>query len=304
MKKQSTLRAAVLDHGSNTLLLLVADVCDGNLRFVYEDVWYPRVSEGVADTGRISARAIERSVAAVKEAVKAAKDRGAERIYLIGTGVLRYAKGSENLKERVRKETGLEMEIISGETEAKLAFKGTLHGRTKGCAAVVDVGGASTETAFGEGERLVAARSLPLGSVVLTEKYKTVPPVSKGSVEKLEREIFNILKEALPPLQKDCVWFGSSGTFTTLACIYKGVGYSRSVVDGIKLSAGSIAETADRLAGMSVEQIKKLPGMDPMRADVIYTGAEIALLTMKKYNVKEIIVSCSGLREGYLLNRV
>lgn len=261
------MRAGVIDIGTNSTRYLVADIDrEGTVSRVETALKTTRLGEGVASTGRLSEQAMARTTAAVAGFWRRTREMGAETVLLVATCAVREARNREDFLALIHQATGLQVRVLSGREEACYTFAGVLTGCdvNPAKAAVVDVGGGSTEIIWVENERLVA-RSLPLGAVRLTEQQAG----------------FEVIESYLGPvcrLISGRQLFGTGGTITTLAAVALGLpDYNPDLVHGYQLSASEVSALISRFAGLSLDELKEVPGLQPERADIIVAGARIVM---------------------------
>ncbi len=290
------MRVATIDIGTNTVLLLVAEGPPGALRAVHERATITRLGEGVDRTRRLSPAAIERTTACLAEYGQAVRDLEAERVAVVGTSAMRDAAGGEAIVAAVRASLGVEARVIAGDEEARLTFRGALSGMTvEGHEAVVfDIGGGSTEVVVGrpgETGALAYARSFDVGSVRLTERHGD----DVVAVEGAAREAF----ASVPAVAAGTVPVGIAGTMTTLAAVELAMPvYDGARVHGHVMTRASLEGVVRRLAALDVEARRRVPGMEPKRADVIVAGGFIALALLSHWGVDAVRVSDRGVRWG------
>ncbi len=301
-------RLGALDVGSNTLRLLVADAAPEesrlrNLRYLRE---ITRLGTGLAPGGALNEDAVESSLktlsyyARVLEEERAAAHRG------VATGAVRAARDGREFVARVKRETGLDIEIISGEEEARLSLKGVaagLGGLEE--ALVFDVGGATTELVFANRGRIKALESIRLGVVGLTEKHLISDPPTEEEVRQIYREVEEGLKK-LPrefSVSSDrSLLVGTAGTPSTLAAMRLGLKeYQRELVDGLVLDLGWLEGCLKRLVGFTRDARRGIPGLEPGREDIIIAGLALVIKLMEFFGFAEMVVSEAGLLEGVLI---
>jgi|SRR5579885_426222 len=295
---------AALDVGSNTVLMLIAEVSGSSVRPLSELLRITRLGRSVDQEGRLDPKAAALTLAAIGEFVQQARGLGAQKILAAGTAALRDARNGEEFIEQVRRRAGVELEIISGQAEAELNFLAAVHGLRVDPAQpmlIVDIGGGSTELIRCEQGAPAAMASLQIGSVRLTERLIRHDPPTPDE----QARIHETVREQLARLGwKDFHprrLIGVAGTVTTVAAVAIGL-HSRdhSGVHGGQLSAGQVAQTARRFFSLTVEQRKQLPGMIEGRADVICSGAAILDCITQHFGVERVIVSNQGVRWGLI----
>jgi exopolyphosphatase/guanosine-5'-triphosphate,3'-diphosphate pyrophosphatase len=308
-------RLASFDLGTNTFLLLIADVEDDRIEPVYEKETIVRLGKGVDAAGNLNAEAMRRGLACLLDYVALAKQHGAEKIFAIGTSALRDAANRSEFLEAVFKKTGLRIEIISGEKEAQLAFAGALSNKPDlpSPIAVLDIGGGSTEIVIGESRQLPAgnelslnARSADIGSVRLTERFAKSDPVQLEEVQRIREQAGTMMRStwSKESLAKVKTVIGTAGTITTLAAMALAMQeYDPRRIDGYLLTRQKLGEVVAALTQRTIAERQKMLGLPAARADVILAGALIVETFLELYQFTEILVSDRGLRYGVLVEK-
>jgi exopolyphosphatase/guanosine-5'-triphosphate,3'-diphosphate pyrophosphatase len=300
------MRVATIDIGTNTVLLLVAERDEkGTLRALTERAEITRLGQGVDRTKRLLPEAVERTAACLQRYAREVAAAKVDRVTVVGTSAMRDAQGGDRLIELVRAAFAVDVRVLSGDEEARVTFRGALHGLgvdAGGAAAVFDIGGGSTEIIVGRlrDGRLEARflKSFDVGSVRLTERLVTTDPPSPGEMAAVDaalRETFALV----PPLPEGVVPVGVAGTMTTLAAVaIEMATYDGSRVHGLTLETAHLSRVAARLATCTLDERRRLAGMEPKRADVIVAGARIALALLRHWNAPRVLVSDGGVRWG------
>ncbi len=295
---------AALDVGSNTVLMLIAEVSGSSVRPLSELLRITRLGRSVDQEGRLDPDAAALTLAAIGEFVEQARGLGAQKILAAGTAALRDARNGAEFIGQVRQRTGVDLEIISGQAEAELNFLAAVHGLRVDPAEpmlIVDIGGGSSELIRCEQAAPAAMASLQIGSVRLTERFIRHDPPAPDE----QARIYETVRAQLAGLG----WtdfhphrlIGVAGTVTTVAAVAMGLhSQDHSGVHGCQLSAAQVAQTARRFLRLTVEQRKQLPGMIEGRADVICTGAAILDCITQHFAVERVIVSNQGVRWGLI----
>ena len=299
-------RAASIDIGTNTFLLLVADVEGGGLRPLLDRETIVRLGQNLQSTGVLSEEAMERGLRTLTSYLSECRAMGVQKVFAVGTSALREARNAPEFLEKVRKEVDLAIEIISGEEEAQFSFSAVARepGERINPLTVVDVGGGSTEIIEGQGERVKHWVSLPLGAVHLTEQFLTSDPVRTSEFESMERAI----KERLGQISsstKPAMLVAVGGTATTLVSVQQGL--KKFVPEKIHqsvLKKDALASQVMLYRLKTVQERKKIPGLPPARADVILAGASILYGIMGKLGSPSATISCHGVRYGVLYHRL
>jgi exopolyphosphatase/guanosine-5'-triphosphate,3'-diphosphate pyrophosphatase len=292
-------RIATIDCGTNTILLLVAEVQGGRLVPVEERAEIVRLGEGLDASGRLKDEAIARTLAALDGYVARIEHHGAERVLAVGTEALRKAQNGRQLVDEARArlaQVGGTFEVIDGAREAALSWRAvadafpTLARRT-----VVDIGGGSTEVLVGAA-RIEEVVSLPIGAVRLTERLLHHDPPTADETRALRDTIDAALAGAPAPVPPVV---GIAGTVTTLSAMAQRLAtYSAERVHGAELAVSELAALVDTLGVTPLAARKRLPGLEPKRADVIYAGALILERILARASADRCLVSDRGIRWG------
>ncbi len=289
------MRRAVIDIGTNTVKLLVADVRDRQIVPVISKDTTTRLGEGVDETQHLSHVAIVRTVQAITDYAADAREHGAIAILALTTSAARDADNRQDFLDAVRANTGLEVGIITGQREAELIFRGVSSDPAFAAdrLLVMDIGGGSAEFVLGRAGTMERFRSLPLGAVRLTERFPEFAVLAEFLRTTLHHE--------LAPLRAGLASFGDArliatgGTSTTLVRVLKGN------VDHASFTLDEVRALVMRLNAMSLVERKKVPGLPPERADIIVAGGAVVLFAMETLAVYELTVSIRNLRYGALL---
>lgn len=301
---------AAIDLGTNNCRLLIAKpAAGGNFRVIDSFSRIVRLGEGLAETGRLSPAAIERTVAALKICAEHLRARNVTHLRAIATEACRQAENAGELVARVREETGIDLDIVTADEEARLAALGCapLIGRRYEGALVFDIGGGSTELIWtrkkdGVAETL-ASVSLDAGVVTLSERLgadrpladylKAMKPLFAGARKKIEKNLpLDISAHHL---------LGTSGTVTTLAGISLGLTrYERARVDASWHNCTDILAVVDRLAGLKRPARAAIGCIGEERADLVLPGCAIFSAIHAEWPCAELRVADRGLRDGML----
>jgi exopolyphosphatase/guanosine-5'-triphosphate,3'-diphosphate pyrophosphatase len=286
------MRRAVIDIGTNTVKLLVADLAGNQIGPVSSKDRSTRLGEGLNESKKLSPAAIERTAQAVAEFAAEANALGAAGIRALTTEAARDADNRTDFLDAVRRTCGLDVEVVAAEQEAGLIFRGvcTDPAWAREPILVLDVGGGSAEFIAGQAGNVERYRSLPLGAVRLAEKF----PDEKfpGLVEFLRTS----MRENLRGFDlKGRRMIGSGGTITALAAIEHGA------ADHVALLQQELRALLMRLFAMPLAERRKVPGLPPDRADIIVAGGMVFISAMEALGAVELTVSTRGLRYGALL---
>jgi exopolyphosphatase/guanosine-5'-triphosphate,3'-diphosphate pyrophosphatase len=297
-------RDAVVDIGTNSVKFHVAEL-SGSWRTVVDRAEVTRLGEGVEETGRLGEAAIERTLEAVAGMVAEAKRNDAAAIAAVGTAALRKATNADTFVAEAKARFDLQVEVLSGEEEARLAYLAAVSVVSDDAASIVvfDTGGGSTQFTFGDGSRVKERFSVEVGAVRWTERFGLDGAVSEDVVQAASVAI----GADLAPLDGRPVadsLLGMGGAVTNLAAVKHGLErYDPNVVHGSDLERGEIERQIELYRTRTAEQRRGIPGLQPGREHVILAGACIVLTVLAKLGRDSLTVSDRGLRHGVLLER-
>ncbi|WP_330331119.1 Ppx/GppA family phosphatase [Streptomyces sp. NBC_00536] len=304
------MRLGVLDVGSNTIHLLVVDAHPGaRPQPAHSHKVELRLAELLDERGAVSPEGVERLVAVIAGAAQAAEDKGCEDVLPFATSAVREATNADEVLTRVREETGVDLQVLSGADEARLTFLAVRRwfGWSAGKLMVLDIGGGSLEIASGIDEDPDTAVSLPLGAGRLTAGWLPGDPPDPADIKALRRHVRAQIARTVGEFSRsgapDHV-VATSKTFRSLARI---AGAARSA-DGLfvqrELSRKSLAEWVPRLTEMTTTQRAALPGVSEGRAAQLLAGAMVAEAAMDLFGVDDLEICPWALREGIILRRL
>jgi exopolyphosphatase / guanosine-5'-triphosphate,3'-diphosphate pyrophosphatase len=299
-------RVAVIDQGTNSIRLLVAEpVAGGSFREIARDLVITRLGRGVDAARRLDPVALERTIGELARYCRRARALGAERIRVVATSAVRDAGESrEAYAAAVRRHAGSELEVITGEREAALSFLGATHGldRADGPFLVLDVGGGSTELVTGgEPGRAEHAVSTEMGSVRLTERHIANDPPAPAELAAVEVAVGAALEEAgrSVPADRARTLVACAGTPTTLQAI--SLGLKRYDPDRIHRTWLALTD-AERILGEAARrtnaELAALPVMARGRGDVIVAGAVVLVAVMRRFGFDRALVSETDILDG------
>jgi exopolyphosphatase/guanosine-5'-triphosphate,3'-diphosphate pyrophosphatase len=294
------MRVAAIDCGTNTILLLVAEVGPDGVERVEDHAEIVRLGEGLDASGQLKPEAMQRALSALDRYVDRIRANGCAHVLGVGTEAIRRASNGHLFVNQATARLGTvggRFDVIDGEREARLSWRAVraafpeLHGpRT-----VLDIGGGSTELLVGE-RSVEEVVSLPIGSVRLTERILKHDPPTEEERAQLEQTVDAALAAAPAP-RGEVV--GIAGTVTTLAAMALALdSYDPDRVHGSKLEREALKATTRALGATPVADRKRTPGLDPKRADVIYAGAVILERVLERAGASHCLVSDRGIRWG------
>ena len=298
------MNVAVIDIGTNTVLLLVAEISHrGAINPLLYEQRIPRLGRGVDAARRLEQGSIDRAVAVLREYVQLLPPFHPTRTVVCGTSALRDASNRSDFMEQVKTEVGLDVEVLSGEDEALLTYRGAVSGLPGvNRAIVLDIGGGSTEISVGDASHILQNWSLDVGSVRLTERFlKHDPPLP------LEiRDAIRWFKDHLGALEEfnasEYTLVGVAGTATTLAILDQELEeFGIDAVTNYRLTRDAVERLLDRLKRSSHQNILQLSPVMKGRADIITAGTLILSELLEILGQDELVVSERGVRYGIAL---
>ncbi|MDB5427425.1 MAG: exopolyphosphatase [Phenylobacterium sp.] len=310
-----------LDLGTNNCRLLIATPQGaGGFRVIEAYSRIVRLGEGLGQSGRLSEAAMERAMAALKVSAEKLRRRRVLRLRAIATQACRMAENGPEFIDRVFDETGLRLQIIAPQEEARLSVAGCLNliDRTADAALVVDVGGGSTELSWVDLRGaaptgmppLKAWLSVPIGVVTLAERF----PEGEAATEAWFRAMVDTMKAEIAAFRRAdglreifdadrAHLIGTSGAITSLAGLHLDLPrYERSRVDGIWMTRDECDTAAGRLLAITAKERAEQPCIGPDRADLVLAGAAILQAVQELWPCSRVRVADRGLREGILLS--
>ena len=308
---QTAERIAAIDVGSNSIRMSVAEYDPGKGLVIIDEVKdQPRLAAGIAATGALDTDAMTRAIAVLKRMKEVADRRGVTRVRAVATSAVREAENGRMFVKRVRKETGIALEVVDGETEANLSFRSVAHhfSLTNGRVLIADIGGGSLELIGAVNGLVETTSSLPLGAVRLTEQWLTGVKPTPREVARLRSWLRKRLRKAIP--ERD--WrgtttiIGSGGSFTNLGRMVRARrGYDiGEAVHGESVTTAELEQLLEWLATRTSEERAQVPGLNPQRADIILAGLAVTAELLDLVEARSLTVSAYGLREGILLEMV
>ena len=324
------IRRAVIDVGTNSVKLLVADVAGHEIQPVCEQSKQTRLGHGFYETHRLQPEAIAATAKAVADFAAMAREAQAVSIRVIATSAAREAVNREELTAAIEHAAGLKVEVISGEQEAELGFQGVTTDPQLAQAPLLlmDVGGGSTQFVFGRDGQAHFRHSFPLGSVRLLETIPCSDPPKPAELaacrqwlkEFLNKEVRPKLlggrarcpqRAAAEPPQRagdsaPCLHkaqlVGVGGAATILGCMEAGLEtFDRARIEATRLSAARVSWHLERLWSLPLEQRKAIVGLPKNRADVILMGVAVYQAVMEEFGFRELRLSTRGLRFAALM---
>jgi exopolyphosphatase / guanosine-5'-triphosphate,3'-diphosphate pyrophosphatase len=299
-------RYAVIDIGTNSVKFHIAERrADGVWHTVIDRAEVTRLGQGLAETGRLDAAASERTIEAIADMTDEARRNGAVAIAAVGTAGFRLASNSGAFVAAVRNRCGVEVEILSGEEEARLGFMAATSGLAldPGSLVVFDAGGGSTELTFGRDGHADERFSLDVGAVSVTERYGLGGVVSETMLATALDAIAATFASLRGRPRPDAV-VAIGGTVTNLAAVkHELATYDPEVVHGTVLDRIEIDRQIELYRTRTAEERREIVGLQPKRADIILAGACIVRTVIETLGRESLTVSDRGLRHSLLVER-
>jgi exopolyphosphatase/guanosine-5'-triphosphate,3'-diphosphate pyrophosphatase len=291
------MRVGVVDIGTNSTRLLVAEVRDGSIRELERRSEVTRLGQGVDASGALAPEAQERVFGVLDSYREAIEAHGCEVTTAVLTSAVRDASNGAEFTAQVRERYGLDARTIDGDTEAQLTFLGATAERgahDPGGLVVIDIGGGSTEYVVGEDGEMTFHVSTQAGVVRQTERHLHSDPPAHAELEALAAEVREIVGREVPADVRARVGHAVAvaGTATSCAAIDQELEpYDPAKVHGYRIQEGALELMLARLAEMTVEQRRSVPGLHPDRAPTIVAGVVILLEALRAFGLNEVEVS-------------
>ncbi len=304
---------AGLDIGTNTFRLLIAKVTPpGHLEELHSEQRIIRLGEGLEKSGHLQLKPMDRALDTLKHFHAVIKRYPVDKVVAVATSAVREAANGKEFVSSIERETGIRVEIISPEEEARRTLLGVLSGfhEPPRSYLVMDIGGGSTEFIWGDAQGKHEVISTDLGVVRLTERYlpshgaigQTMNGLMGFIQDRLEK-VKKVLSASSPGGFRPVRFVGTAGTITTLAAIDLGLRvYDPQRIHQHRLSRDKVRQIVEELASKTPAERLSVPGLEKGREDLIVPGGFILLLAMQTLDFAEVVVSEYGLREGILVD--
>jgi exopolyphosphatase/guanosine-5'-triphosphate,3'-diphosphate pyrophosphatase len=290
---EGTRRVAVIDIGSNSTRLLVADVLDGRVTPIERRSTVTRLGRGVDLSGRLAAEAIEAACAAVDPYVATLQKLGAEAVDAVATSAVRDAENGSAFIAELRERFALSARVLGGDEEARLTYLGaTSEHSPEVPTLVLDIGGGSTEMIVGEGREAAWHSSLQAGVVRHTERHLVADPPRAVELEALAADLRGLIETATSEAPRAEAGIAVAGTPTSLAAIELELDpYDPKLIHGHVLELRSIQRMLSRLAAVPLAERQEIRGLHADRAPTILAGVVILVESMRAFDLEQITVS-------------
>jgi len=297
---------AVIDVGTNSVKFNISERRpDGTWRTAVDRAEITRLGEGLEKTGEISPDAMERTVAAIAAMAAEAKEKKVTALAAVGTMGMRTAHNSQQFIDAVEKRCGVKIEVIPGEEEGRLAYLAVQAslGLAAGSLTIFDTGGGSSQFTFGHGAVVDERFSVNVGAVRFTEDYHldgiVSPEQLRATLDAIAADLSRLDARPAPD-----VLVGMGGANTNIAAVkHKLAKYDPDVIQGSVLEKSEVERQIELYRTSSLDDRRKIIGLQPKRADVILAGACIVETVMDKLRKDKMSISDRGLRHGLLIDR-
>ena len=299
-------RVAIIDMGTNTFHLMIADINEGKHAIVHRERTAVKIGMGGINDGLITEAGAERALTALKKFKQTIDTHHVNRVLAFGTSALRNAKNGEEIIERIKRTTGIEAKIISGDEEARLIYMGVKSAMDLGPekSLIIDIGGGSVEFIIASQEEIFWKQSIEIGAQRLLEKFHPHEPILSEEIESLNSFFTEALQPVFDQLEKHRphTLVGSSGTFDTLSEIYCIRRDLHKLLQNIEtpLSFGGFYEIYEELITKDRAQRMLMPGMIEMRVDMIVVACCLIRFLIEHHQFRNVRVSTYSLKEGVL----
>jgi exopolyphosphatase/guanosine-5'-triphosphate,3'-diphosphate pyrophosphatase len=298
---------AAIDIGTNSTKMTVANVSvDGQLTVISEVSEVTRLGEGVDASKRLTEAAMERTLEAVERFAVDARRQGAAEVLGAGTSALRDAANGAEFLALAKLRAGVEIQIISGDREAQLAYAAVRSDSTLKIPPdvdllVFDIGGGSTELILGDHNGVGRHKSLNIGAVRLTERYLHSDPPTSDELKEAEEFVCSTLQSFELPEGAMPRVAGIGGTALNIAAVTLGiVKPDPDAVHGLTVTQSAVADAFQRFCSVSLAERRHIPGLEPKRADIIIAGALLLNCLLEHFQADSFLLSARGLRYGLL----
>lgn len=294
-------KIAFIDLGSNSVRFVIMAIDESNFsyRLIHQQKEAIRLSEGLSDKNILTKAAIARALYALKSFAKIATQIKVDQTIAVATAAVRLAKNGKDFIKQVFKETGFNLNCISGKEEARLGYLGVINTMHLKDFVLFDLGGASIEVTLVKNRKIYKSRSFPMGALTLTEKFKQKKELRPNDIKCLQKYIINFFNEEPWLKQVNLPLVGIGGTVRNIAKIHQRKhNYPIHKLHNYELSSEDITKLLNSISSKTLAERKKIPGLSTERADIIIPGIHIIKELMDYTNSQKLYISGCGLREG------
>jgi exopolyphosphatase / guanosine-5'-triphosphate,3'-diphosphate pyrophosphatase len=303
-------KIAIIDMGTNTFHLLLAEAGDSGYHIIYRDRLAVKIGKGGINRGVITEEGIQRALLAMQSFKNTIVDHSIDHIYAFGTSALRNASNQVQVAERIKQLTGIDIHIISGDLEAQYIYEGVKAALGLGTerSLIIDIGGGSVEFIIGNNDHVFWKRSLEIGAQRLLEQFQKTDPISPDDIKALDHHFESQLIPVFDALKQFPVetLVGSSGTFDTLSDIFCETHNIHKGPEEVEtpLSIAGFYEIYHNLLTRNRAERMAIPGMIEMRVDMIVVACCLVRYLLEHYPFNRIRVSTYSLKEGVLVSLI
>ncbi|MDX6605947.1 MAG: exopolyphosphatase / guanosine-5-triphosphate,3-diphosphate pyrophosphatase [Solirubrobacterales bacterium] len=302
----AAMRVAVIDIGTNSTRLLIADVEGTGVHEIERRTAVTNMGRGVDHSSLICSDAVEDVCGVIADYKARYEEQGAERTMAFATSAVRDAVNGDAFIAELRERFGLDARLLTGEEEARLTYLGaTAHRQETDATLVFDIGGGSTELIVGSGAEVGFHASLQAGTIRQSERHLTSDPPDPHELEDLAADIRNLIDRAIAaqPEGRPIRAIAVAGTPTSLAAIDQELEpYDPGRVHGYHLGMRRVQRMLSRLASLPLAERLRVPGLHPGRAPTIVTGTVILVQVMRAFGMQEVEVSELDILHGSALS--
>ena len=302
MRRRWMKKIAVIDIGTNSMRMLIAQIEANKIIQSYKTLQTTRLGQGINER-EITSLAFARNLNALKLFKEQAEKEKVEEILVFGTSALRDASNANNFVQKVKSELGLSIKVLSGKQEAEMGFMGVINEISQD-ALIIDIGGGSTEFIAGNRDKgIMDMLSIDIGALRITQTYIKNDPIKENEVIKIQEVLQDRLKEMtlLFSSQRSINIIGIGGTITTLSAIKQNMEvYDGEKIHNSKLSKQDVNDILKRLCSLNFEERKRVRGLQPARADIIIAGTMILRCIIGILEIESLMVSEQDNLEGML----
>ncbi len=298
-------RYAVVDAGTNSIKFRIAERTPDGWRTLTDRAEITRLGEGLTEGGDITPPAVTRTADAIARMADEATEAGVLAIVAVGTAGLRAARNAGTVVDAIRERTGVDIEVIPGDEESRLAYQAVRDDIdvAPGTVVVFDTGGGSSQFTFGNGTGVNERFSVPVGAVRYTEAFGLADAVSPATLDQAVAAIGAALDRLDGRARPDVV-VGIGGAVTNMAAVKHALTrYDPDVVRGTVLDRAELDRQIEAYRTRDADDRRTIVGLQPKRADVILAGACVVRTVLDKLDVESLTVSDRGLRDGVLIER-
>lgn len=300
---------ASIDIGTNTVLLLVAEQTAQGLQVVEEQQRIPRLGQDVDENHNLSEEAMGRVIAVLQEYQELLRNHHSEvsRPIVTATSAVRDARNRSAFMERVKQETGLVIQLLSGKKEAEYTFRGAQSMLpsidSNSSLLALDIGGGSTEMALGKGHKILDRHSFDMGCVRFTERFHLASKITSNQVQQCQEVVQEMLSTYIFDIPKGVRLVGVSGTVTSLAYMDQELEeFQNDNIDGYRLSLQTISQSIEWIRTTDSEELRRrYPVVMEGRADIFLAGLLILETIMNRYALDGIISTTGGIQHGAII---